>query len=388
LSVARLLLVVILLLASLLTILPAPTYVLWEGSIAVSEWGHYLAIIALLLILPGWGTRLGKASSLLAVIAILLFLSPLVRGMIVARDLPARLETAFGDVHPRSLPGAAPRKKAISLATLFRTPASPEVRMTTVTYASPNGKALLVDVYRRDRPLPAAPLVVAIHGGSWRSGGRADLPALNGYLAARGYVVASPEYRFAPEFPHPAASDDIVSLVSYLKANAAQFGIDTTDIVMLGRSAGAQLALLYAYTAKNPGVKGVVSFYGPTDQKWGWDNPANPRVYNSRETLKEFLNGDPSTAAEAYRTSSPINFVDANTPPTLLIHGAMDPLVSVKQSARLDSTLHARAPHLFIELPWGTHGCDYVFNGPCGQISTYAIERFLSAVTSQPARQR
>jgi hypothetical protein len=84
-----------------------------------------------------------------------------------------------------------------------------------------------------------------------------------------------------------------------------------------------------------------------------------------------------------------------------MIHGTMDPLVSVKQSARLDSALQAipRPPfrvssipklpvylpgsHLFIELPWGTHGCDYVFNGPCGQISTYAIERFVAAVTKR-----
>jgi Esterase/lipase len=284
-------------------------------------------------------------------------------------------------VLPRSLAGAPARDKPISLATLFKKPPSPEVRMTTMTYATRAGKALLVDVYRRDGALPAAPVVVAIHGGSWRTGTRADLPALNNYLAARGYVVASPEYRFAPEFPHPAASEDIATLVSFLKANATQLGIDTTNIVMLGRSAGAQLALLYAYTAKDPGVKGVVSFYGPTDQKWGWDNPSNPHVYNSAETLKEFLNGDPTTRADAYRTSSPLNYVDANTPPTLMIHGTMDPLVSVKQSARLDSALHARVAHLFIELPWGTHGCDYVFNGPCGQISTYAIERFVAAVT-------
>ena len=394
-AIARLVLVVILMLVSLLTVVPAPSYFAWEASIAVSEWGHYLAIIGLLLILPGWTARLGKLSTVLALVAIGLVLSPLVRGLMVGRGLPVTLGKAFGKVQPRSLPGAPPRDKPISFATLFRKPPSPEVRMTTVTYVTEHGKPLLVDLYRRDRALPAAPLVIAIHGGSWRSGGRADLPALNSYLAARGYVVASPEYRFAPKFPHPAASEDIATVVSFLKANAAQFGIDTTNIVMLGRSAGAQLALLYAYTAKDAGVKGVVSLYGPTDQKWGWDNPSNPRVYNSAETLKQFLNGDPTTQPDAYRTSSPLNFGDASTPPTLMIHGTMDPLVSVKQSARLDSALRialrpqlhvasvpdVREKHLFIELPWATHGCDYVFNGPCGQISTYAIERFVASVT-------
>jgi hypothetical protein len=149
-----------------------------------------------------------------------------------------------------------------------------------------------------------------------------------------------------------------------------------------------------AYTRGDSAIRGVVDFYGPTDQKWGWDNPADPRVYNSAETLRAFLHGDPASVPEAYRTSSPLNFVSVHSPPTLMIHGRLDPLVSVRQSARLDSALRSvflparrmiisptEYPDLFIQLPWGTHGCDYIFNGPCGQISTFAIERFVAAIT-------
>ncbi len=397
-AIIRLIFAIILFLESLLTVFSAPSYFLWEASIAADEWGHFLAIVGFFVLLPGWRTPIAKASSLLAVVSIVLFLSPLLRARTVARDLPDRLTLAFGRAEPRSLPGAAPRGKPISFETLFRKPPSPEVRRTTFTYVVRDGRPLQLDVYRRDRPLPSAPLVIAIHGGSWRTGDRTDLPELNYYLASRGYVVASPSYRFAPEFPHPAASDDIDAAISYLKANSSQLGIDSTRIVLLGRSAGGQLALLAAYTRNDSSIKGVVSFYGPTDQKWGWDNPADPRVYNSTETIREFLHGDPALVPEAFRTSSPLNFVRADSPPTLMIHGTMDPLVSVRQSARLDSALFAvhyprglelgastvvviPHPWLFIELPWATHGCDYVFNGPCGQISTYAIERFVAAVT-------
>lgn len=395
-AIIRLMLAVVLFLASLLTVFPPVSYFLWEASIAVDELGHLIAIVGILLFIPGWRTKLGKASTAFAFAATLLLLSPVARGLVVGRDLALRLHLAFGATLPRSLPGAPPRDKPISFLTLFRKPPAPEVRRTTMTYVVRDGKPLQLDVYRRDQMLPPAPLVIAIHGGSWRSGNRWDLPALNYYLASRGYVVATPSYRFAPEFPHPASSQDIDAAISFLKANAAQLGIDSTRIVLLGRSAGAQLALMAAYTRGDSAIRGVVDFYGPTDQKWGWDNPADSRVYNSTETLRAFLRGDPATVPEAYRTSSPLNFVGPRTPPTLIIHGRLDPLVSVKQSVRLDSALRSvflpkhlgiasvpdiRYPQLFIELPWGTHGCDYIFIGPCGQISTYAIERFVAAVT-------
>lgn len=393
-AIIRLILAVVLFLASLLTVFPPLSYFLWETSVAVDELGHWLAIIGILLLIPGWKTRLGKVSTALVAGAVILLLSPLARGEIASRHLPEQLSDAFGQAQPRSLSGAPARSEPISFATLFRKPASPNVRVTTMTYVTRNGKPLQLDVYRTEQSLPAAPLVIAIHGGSWRSGNRSDLPALNYYLAARGYVVATPSYRFAPQFPHPAASQDIDAAISFLKANATGLGIDSTRIVLLGRSAGAQLALMAAYTRGDSAIKGVVDLYGPTDQKWGWDNPADRRVYNSSETLREFLHGDPASVPEAYRTSSPINFVAAMVP-TLMIHGTLDPLVSVRQSARLDSALRSvffrplgasiitriRAPYLFIELPWGTHGCDYVFNGPCGQISTYAVERFVADVT-------
>lgn len=396
----RLILAVFLFLASLLTVFPPISYFTWQASIAVDELGHLLAIVGILLLIPGWKTTLGKVSALFALCATLLLLSPLARGLVVARDLDRKLHVAFGSVLPRSLPDAPPRDKPISLLTLFRKPPSPDVRMTTEVYAIRNPRPLELDVYRSEKQVKPAPVVIAIHGGSWRSGNRGELSALNYYLAARGYVVVSPSYRFAPAFPHPAASQDIDAVISFLKDNAPNFGIDPTRIVLLGRSAGAELALIAAYTRNDPAIKGVVDFYGPTDQKWGWDNPADARVYNSTETLRAFLNGDPASQPDGYRTSSPINFVRLGVPPTLMIHGELDPLVSFRQSARLDSALRSVSSpkqltaasitnfsesgivrHLLIKLPWGTHGCDYVFNGPCGQISTYAIERFVAAVT-------
>jgi acetyl esterase/lipase len=74
--------------------------------------------------------------------------------------------------------------------------------------------------------------------------------------------------------------------------------------------------------------------------------------------------------------------VNSTTPPTLLIHGGRDELIGEEQSERLAVRLAAYGRQQFLlALPWATHGCDINFSGPCGQLSTYAIERFIAAVT-------
>jgi acetyl esterase/lipase len=370
-------------LVSLLAIFPAPTYRTWELSIGVTEWGYLLALIALIVFLPGFTkTVSGKFAALLGVFAILLALSPLLRAREVAQALPAQVTSAFGGRNPRMGPDAAPRPSPLVYRDLFTGVKSPQVRIDTLTYAIRNGKPLGIDLYRpatsTARPLP---LVVVIHGGSWRGGTRRDLPGLNSYLAARGYAVAAVSYRFAPANPHPAASKDVHAAVQFLKSNASRLRIDATRIVLIGRSAGGQLALVEAYTAGDPEIRGAVALYAPSDQVFGYENPSNPRVINSTAVLENYLAGNPRTKPDAYRSASPINFVSRSTVPTLLIHGDKDELVWVRQSERLDAKLAAaNRSHFLLRLPWATHGCDYNFNGPCGQISTYAIEIFLGEV--------
>ena len=171
--------------------------------------------------------------------------------------------------------------------------------------------------------------------------------------------------------------------IDFVRGRARQWNVDADGIVLLGRSAGAQLALLAAYTADVNAVRGVVSIYGPADLQFAWDHPGNRRVYDGTGALERYLGGPPSAVPAAYRESSPYLLVGESTPPTLLIHGRKDEIVWVEQSRRLDARLaDAGRPRLLLELPWATHGCDFTLAGPCGQLTTYAVERFLAAVTS------
>lgn len=379
----RLLFAIGIFLVSLLAILPAPTYQTWELSIGVTEWGYVLALIALIVLLPGWHrTASGKIAAFVAIISILLALSPLLRAKQVADALPAQVTSAFGGRNPSQGPDAAARPSPLVYRDLVTGVYSPMVRIDTMTYAIRSGKNLGLDLYRPANPRGTTlPLVVMIHGGSWRGGSQRDLPDLNRYLAARGYAVAAVSYRFAPANPHPAASKDVHAAIQFLKSNASRLGIDATRIALIGRSAGGQLALLEGYTGGDPAIRGVAALYAPSDQVFGYENPSNPRVINSTQILVDYLAGNPKTKPDAYRSASPINFVNGSTVPTLLIHGDKDELVWVRQSERLDAKLTAaHRPHFFLRLPWATHGCDYNFDGPCGQISTYAIEVFLGEV--------
>ena len=158
---------------------------------------------------------------------------------------------------------------------LFGT-SDPSITAQTHEYARPDGTPLLLDLFHpADGAASTRPLVVIIHGGSWRGGDRKQLPALGEQLTQDGYIVAAISYRLAPANTFPAALQDVNAAVTWLKRHATDLRIDTTRIVLLGRSAGGQLALLAAYTRHDPAIRGVISFYGPTDLRWGWEHPTN-----------------------------------------------------------------------------------------------------------------
>ena len=372
---------VALLLLGLVAVVPPPDEWVFLLSVLVTEGGYWGMVACLPLFAPGWRrTRVGRASVGLGLLGTLLLVTPLGRAVAVSRALPATLETRFADLGPPT-PAATRRGAPLVARDLFIGVSSPAVRVEDHLFASVGGQELRLDLYRPAESHPPLPGVVVIHGGSWQSGSRKDFSALNRYLAARGYVVAAVSYRFSPQFPFPAARDDVAAAIAFLKQNDGRFGLDASRLALVGRSAGGQLALLVAYTAHDPAIKGVVSYYGPAALRWGYANPAKMSIIDSSAVLDAYLGGPPETYGSQYQAASPLSHIGHETPPTLLINGLRDEHVSPFHSEFLsDRLIRANVPHLFLQLPWATHGCDYLFGGLCGQISTYAVERFLSAV--------
>lgn len=368
----------LLFLLSLLTIFKAPAYYLWLASIIVTEFPWLFIVIMMFLLV--WGMSINKyqwAGGIPGLIALVLFCTPIVKAYRVASTLKTNFEAEFGAGSTRvnNLSLKEPFRFFKMLAGIGEKPA----RHRVLTYDPQNH--LTLNYYNAQAP-GNKPTIIVIHGGSWSSGNSAQLPELNTHLFKVGYNVAAINYRLAPAFKSPAPVTDVRTAVAYLKHNAEELHIDTNKFILLGRSAGGQIALQAAYTLNDPDIKGVISYYAPADMVWGYSVPANPWVMDSRKVMRDYLGGPYDKVPHNYEASSPILAVNKNSPPTLLIHGQQDVLVAYEHSRRLNNKLQQLGvKHFLLTLPWATHGCDYTLNGPSGQLATYTVDRFINLMT-------
>lgn len=184
--------------------------------------------------------------------------------------------------------------------------------------------ALTADVYARDGAR-GAPLLVQIYAGAWQRGRPGDAEAFARYFAAPGYVVAAIDYRHAPAAQWPAQIDDVGGgAVAWLRRHALEIGADAAHTVLIGRSAGAQLALVAAHRDGAPAVAGAISFYGPVYPADRWREPPPPDPLDVRAVLETYLGGTPDQVPDRYAAASPVTYVSRQSPPTLLVYGQRD----------------------------------------------------------------
>lgn len=369
---------VLVLAVSSLAVLPPGLNLFWKLSIPVKETGFLAAPLLVLVAAwawtPGTAGRLASASFLAAAV---LVAWPLISTLRALPALARDFEAAFGQGA-----SARPRRAAPVEWTDFFTGVDvrPAPAPRTEVYARKDGRELRLDFYPAASTSGGhAPCVLVLHGGGWDSGDRGQFPEFNRWLAGEGYAVASLDYRLAPKHPYPAPVEDTRDALAWLRARARDLGIDANRFVLLGRSAGGQIALQAAYTLKDPGVRGVIAFYAPADMVFGYSLPGNPLILDSRKVMDQYLNGGCRESDAPCRAASPLEFADRGSPPTLLLHGRPDVLVSHRHATHLSAKLgELGVPHAVVDLPWATHGYDYVFRGLGSQVSLYFIERFLA----------
>ena len=190
-------------------------------------------------------------------------------------------------------------------------------------------------------------LIVWVHGGAWRAGSRASVDVVG--LTARGWAIASVDYRLSPVARFPAQAHDIKAAIRHLRAHAAEHGYPPSRVVIAGSSAGAHLAALVGVSnghaelegkvgadlQQSSDVQAIVSLYGASNLT-SILSQSTPHGLDVRVPALELLLGaKPEAAPELARLASPVFHVDAKDPPLLLLHGDQDNQMPINQSHEL-----------------------------------------------------
>ncbi|HUR75567.1 MAG TPA: alpha/beta hydrolase [Sporichthya sp.] len=171
------------------------------------------------------------------------------------------------------------------------------------------------------------PTVVLVHGGSWTRGDKQDMEKQAQQLVEVGYVAISVNYRLAPQYPWPAQRKDLTTALKWVRAHALDLHVDTSRMVVLGSSAGGEIAAA-ALTdgAGRKLARGLITMSAPFDlglvaQDTSYtDESAELAVTVGRDLLACGAEGCDSE----YEQRSVFNHIDARDPPTLLFASQRD----------------------------------------------------------------
>ncbi len=233
----------------------------------------------------------------------------------------------------------------------------PEKTELNVAYGTDASQKM--DVYLpANRTTSATKVIILIHGGGWTQGDKADFTPYVDSLKKRlpAYAIFNINYRLATGTVNffPTQENDVKSAIDFIYSKRSEYAI-SDKFVLLGASAGGHLSLLHAYKNITPvRIKAVVDFFGPTELVDMYNNPANPLV---PLLLMQVTGGTPTTVPSIYQQAGPYNFVTAQSPPTIILHGGADIVVSFSQSVLLKTRLQTMGVvNQYIFYPTENHG--------------------------------
>ncbi len=209
------------------------------------------------------------------------------------------------------------------------------------------------------------PLIVFFHGGAFANGDQRETqlqPILPAALA-RGYAVASVQYRRSREARFPAQLWDAKAAVRWLRAHAVRYGLDADRFAAWGPSSGGWLAAMLGVTAGNPafedGAQGNAQYSGTVQAVVDWCGPCGDfskmdadfrrsgkgeAGHSFRDSPESrFLGSALDNVPELCRLACPCTYVGAQTPPVYILHGGDDQIVPAEQSVRFAQALRTAA---------------------------------------------
>lgn len=288
-------------------------------------------------------------------------------------------------------PTPSPTRTATPSATRTARSASPatarglragEQTLTDVAYAD-GSDAQRLDLYLPRRTGTAVPLVIVIHGGAFESGDKESRSGQAEALRAKGYAVASLDYRLSGEAPFPAGVQDVKAAVRWLRANSARYGIHPNRFAAWGESAGGYLAVMLGVTggrrtvlddpalgnaSVSSAVQVVVDLFGPGDFRSMDAQAADPegcpggsQVHDAADSPESRWLGAPVQSATALaKVSNPHTYLASapRLPVFVVAHGKQDCTVPFGQSVQLAAALRRAGAKVTLEIREGAGHSD------------------------------
>lgn len=226
--------------------------------------------------------------------------------------------------------------------------------LSDIAYVQNGHERQKLDLYLPPGTDTLRPLILFIHGATFRDGDKAHMPALR--YVRQGYAVASINYRLSGDAVFPAQIQDGKAAVRFLRANAEKYRLDPDHFGVWGISAGGYLAALLGtagdqtrwdnvgeYRDVSSRVQAVVDWYGPTDfLQMDAHRTLTGVVHDAPDSPESQLIGGPiQEHPDLVADANPAAYATADDPPFVIVHGLDDPLVPHHQSVLLFDALLA-----------------------------------------------
>ncbi len=254
---------------------------------------------------------------------------------------------------------------------------------TNVAYADKSTKNML-DLYLPETGEGPFPLIIMIHGGAFKAGDKAMEATNAKYMIAKGYAVASINYRLSGEAIFPAQIHDVKAAIRYLRANAAKYALNPNKFATWGESAGAGLAALAGTSADvttiedltmgNSGVssrvQAVVDLFGPINfltmnSQWTTLGVTNGQDHDGASSPEsQLVGGAIQTMQDACNQYNPETYITMDDPAFFIQHGSVDVLIPYLQGKEFSERLIPiiGADKVVFELLSGAgHGTNHFF---------------------------
>ncbi|WP_448698429.1 alpha/beta hydrolase fold domain-containing protein [Mucilaginibacter sp. AW1-3] len=254
-------------------------------------------------------------------------------------------------------------------------------RKQDITYCNNGRRDLQLDVFYPKSVKKAAPAILIIFGGGWRSGNRTMHYPLAEHLAALGYVCFTADYTLSTEALYPEAVYNLKAAVRYIRGNAKQYHVDAEKISVLGFSAGGELAAFLGATngdAKFEGTEGNTKYSSRVnavvdiDGTLSFVHPESSEGDDSKKISAGtyWFGYSKKDNPQLWQDASPLNHVGKTTPPFVFINSAVDRMhagrtdfIKVLDANHTYSEVHTipNTPHTFcLYYPWFDETVRYV----------------------------